>query len=82
MGYYGIHILEMLIRLLFPFVFVDMSVHLSVSLHLFTLYSLATCLSKKNSNNNKKDHFISTDGFKMNMCKYFASRNKIAVYIS
>ena len=50
MGYYGIHILEMLIRLLFPFVFVDMSVHLSVSLHLFTLYSLATCLSKKNCN--------------------------------
>ena len=39
-------------------------------------------IKKKNSNNNKKDHFISTDGFKMNMCKYFASRNKIAVYIS
>jgi hypothetical protein len=50
MGYYGINILELFIRLLFPFVFVDMSVHLSVSLHLFTLYSLATCLRKKNCN--------------------------------
>ena len=47
MGYYGVNILELFIHLLFPFVFVDMSVHLSVSLHLFTLYSLATCLRKK-----------------------------------